>query len=234
MINKNIISDLHNCENKKRAKHDHIFFKSFKGGYGEGDLHLGINMPNLRSICKSYYKDFKNLNDINFFITNKYHEYRMLGLLFLIEFYNKKIFNQNKIYKFYIKNIQYINNWDLVDISSYKIIGAYLYNQNNKDILYSFTKSKNLWERRISIISTFYFIKNNNFTHTIKIAKTLLRDKEDLIHKAVGWMLREIGKRNLQIEEDFLYKYHKIMPRTMLRYSIEKFSKSKREFYMKK
>ena len=132
-----------------------------------------------------------------------------------------------------MKNTKYINNWDLVDLSSEKILGAYLFDKDRK-IIYKLAKSKDLWEKRISIVSTFAFIRNNQFDDTLKISKILLNDKHDLIHKAVGWMLREVGKRDQVVEEMFLKKYYKKMPRTMLRYSIEKFNKKKRQFYMKK
>ncbi|MDD2757706.1 MAG: DNA alkylation repair protein, partial [Candidatus Pacebacteria bacterium] len=143
--------------------------------------------------------------------------------------------NKKEIFKFYLKNTRNINNWDLVDLSAPKILGDFLIN-NSKEIkvLYNLVKSDNLWERRIAILSTFAFIKNNNFEETLKIAEILLKDEHDLIHKSVGWMLREIGKRDKNKEKEFLNNYYRIMPRTMLRYSIEKFDPKEREFYMKK
>ncbi|MBF0398406.1 MAG: DNA alkylation repair protein, partial [Desulfobacterales bacterium] len=139
--------------------------------------------------------------------------------------------NRENIYKFYLKNSKFINNWDLVDSSAEHIVGAYLYNFDRQPI-YKLAVSKSLWERRISIISTYYFIKQNQFDDTLKISEILLRDKEDLIHKAVGWMLREVGKRNIENEELFLKKHYKTMPRTMLRYAIEKFPEEKRREYL--
>ena len=147
--------------------------------------------------------------------------------------YVQNIQNQNIIFDFYLKNYHNINNWDLVDLSAPNIIGDYLLNQP-RDILYQLVKSDNLWKKRIAVLATFAFIKNNDFNDSLKIAEILLRDKHDLIHKAVGWMLREAGKRNQQLEEQFLKKHYKQMPRTMLRYAIEKFPETKRKFYLKK
>jgi 3-methyladenine DNA glycosylase AlkD len=141
--------------------------------------------------------------------------------------------NKKTIYNFYLKNTKNINNWDLVDLSAHKIVGAYL-EDKDRSILYKLAKSNHLWEKRISILATFWFIKDNDFKDSLKIAKILLNDPHDLIHKAVGWMLREIGKRDLKTEEQFLNQHYKQMPRTMLRYSIERFEKNKKEFYMKR
>ena len=163
---------------------------------------------------------------------SKVHEYRLTALFILVHKYEKanKI-TKKKIFDFYLSNTKYINNWDLIDLSSHKILGDFLY-EKNKDILYKLAKSSSLWERRISIISTYYFIRKNNFEDTLNISKLLLNDKEDLIQKAVGWMLREVGKRNLEKEEEFLRKYYKKMPRTMLRYAIERFKEEKKGYYM--
>ena len=158
----------------------------------------------------------------------------MSALLILIKQYEKgNESEKNKIFNFYLRNTKNINNWDLVDISAPKIVGDYLLNKP-RDVLYKLASSGNLWERRIAIISTFAFIRNNEFDDTLKIAEILLNDKHDLIHKAVGWMLREIGKRDQKIEEEFLKKYYSKMPRVMLRYAIEKFEEKKRKFYLGK
>ena len=145
----------------------------------------------------------------------------------------QKVDEKRDIFDFYLKNTKRINNWDLVDLSASKIVGTYLLDKP-KDVLYKLAKSNNLWERRISIISTSEFIRNNKFGDTLKIAEILLKDEHDLIHKAVGWMLREIGKKNQAIEETFLKKHYKKMPRTMLRYAIEKFPEKKRKSYLQK
>ncbi|MDD3386374.1 MAG: DNA alkylation repair protein [Candidatus Pacebacteria bacterium] len=221
-----IIKELQSKRDKKRAAILSRFFKTGKGEYGEGDIFLGIVVPVQRIIAKKYV-DIP-FRDIQKLLNSKIHEYRLTGLLILVE---KK--DKEKVFDFYLKNTKNINNWDLVDLSAPKIIGDYL-NNKKREILYSLAVSDNLWERRISIVSTFSFIKNNDFKETIKIAEILLNDKHDLIQKAVGWMLREVGKRDKDIEKDFLDKYYRNMPRTMLRYSIEKFSPKEKEFYMKK
>ena len=163
-------------------------------------------------------------------MTNKYHEIRLIAIIILTLKYKS---NPKEIYEFYIDNLKWINNWDLVDVSCHKIVGEYL-KDKDKSQLYKFAKSKNLWEMRVSIVATFTFIREDNFEDTINIAQLLLNDKHDLIHKAVGWMLREVGKRDIIILEQFLEIYSNDMPRTMLRYSIEKFSPEKRKYYMKK
>jgi 3-methyladenine DNA glycosylase AlkD len=170
-------------------------------------------------------------------LVNKIHEYRFTVLLILIEKYdtgNKK--EKEAIYNFYLDNLKYINNWDLVDLSAHKIVGRHIYeNKLATKILFNLAADNNLWFRRIAVISSFYFIKKGNYELTLKLSEKLLNDKEDLIHKAVGWMLREVGKfSGIEKEEIFLKKYYKRMPRTMLRYSIERFPKDKKEFYMKK
>ena len=231
MLNK-LIKELQNLKNSKKAKILSRFFKTGRGEYGEGDIFLGIVVPDQRKIAKKY-TDL-SLNEIEELLSSKIHEYRLTALFILIEKYNKaNDLNKQKIFDFYLSNINYVNNWDLIDLSAEKILGNYLINKD-KSILYKFSKSNSFWERRIAILSTFQFIKNNKYEDTLKISEILVNDKHDLIQKAVGWMLREIGKRNLNVEEEFLMKYYKKMPRTMLRYSIERFSDEKKRFYMKK
>ena len=223
--------DLEKLKNKEKAKILAGFFKTGKGEYGEGDTFLGIIVPEQRKIAKKYYN--LSLNNIEKLLHNKIHEYRLISLFILIDKYKKVDDNLKKeIFNFYLKNIKQINNWDLVDVSAPNIVGDYLLNKDKK-ILYKLANSNNLWKRRISIISTFRFIKENDFKDSLKIAEILLNDEHDLIHKAVGWMLREIGKKNQSIEEKFLKKYYKTMPRTMLRYSIERFEENKRQKYLK-
>ncbi len=228
----NLKKDIENSSNKSKAKILQRFFKTGKGEYGEGDLFLGITVPRSRAIAKKYFN--LDIIYIKSLLTSKIHEERLIALLILVE--NYKISTEEKKYQiidFYLKNSNFINNWDLVDLTADKILGDYLLNKP-KDILYKLASSFLIWERRISIISTFAFIKNNEFQDALNISEILLNDKHDLIHKAVGWMLREIGKRNQGIEEEFLKKHYKSMPRTMLRYAIEKFPGDKRLFYMKK
>jgi len=212
----------------KKAKILQRFFKTGPGEYGEGDIFLGVIVPDIRKIVKKY--NGLKIEEVVKLLCSKIHEERLTALLIMV---NKFQIGEDreKIYNLYLKNVKYINNWDLVDLSVDKIIGAYLLDKP-KLILYELARSKNIWKRRMSIIATFNFIKSNKFKEAFKIAKILLKDKHDLIHKAVGWMLREIGKRDLEIEERFLKKYYKKMPRTMLRYAIEKFPEKKRKQYL--
>jgi 3-methyladenine DNA glycosylase AlkD len=216
---------------KKRAANSQWFFKTGPGEYGEGDRFLGIRVPELRKLAKEY--QAISITEVTQLLQSPIHEERLLALLILVRSFAKggEGFKE-KIYHLYLKNTQYINNWDLVDLSAVYIVGAFLMAKSKKP-LYALAKSNNLWERRIAIIATFYFIKGGEFTEAIKIARMLLSDKEDLIHKAVGWMLREVGNRHLPTEEHFLKEYYKKMPRTMLRYAIEKFPEAKRQRYLK-
>ncbi len=208
------------------------FFKTGKGQYGEGDVFLGLTVPEQRLLAKKY-QDL-SIDDIGELIQNKIHEYRLVALLILVQKFNSANQEQKKkIFEFYVEHKDQVNNWDLVDLSADKIIGAWLINKDKK-LIYNLANSENLWDKRIAMISTFYFIKKNKFEDALKIAEILIDDKHDLIQKAVGWMLREIGKRNQEIEEKFLDKHYKIMPRTMLRYSIERFDEQKRKHYMNK
>ena len=227
-----IKKDLLELRSPKQAKILSRFFKTSKGEYGEGDVFLGVIVPEQRKVAKKYLN--LSLKDLQELLSSKIHEYRLTSLFILIDKYRKSDEKSKKeIVDFYLKNTKNINNWDLIDLSSGKILGNYLLNKN-KSILYKLAKSKSLWERRISIMSTSEFIRSNKFDDTLKISEILLKDKHDLIHKAVGWMLREVGKRYLAVEEKFLKKYYKKMPRTMLRYAIEKCEEKKRRYYLGK
>jgi len=215
------LSDTEKAEIYKR------FFKSGKGQYGEGDLFLGITVPKCRLIAKEF-QDLE-LNEIEKHLKSKWHEERLIALLILVEKFKKN--KDKKIVDFYLENTKFINNWDLVDLSADKILGAFFIDKDKKK-LYEMALSQDLWEKRISIISTFYFIKNNKFEDTLKISKILLKDKHDLIHKAVGWMLREVGKRDIQILKDFLRENYDNLPRTTLRYAIEKFPEAERKNWL--
>lgn len=216
----------------KKAKVLQCFFKTGVGQYAQGDIFLGVTVPKTREIAEQFIDLQKN--DIIELLKSKYHEQRLLALLILVEqFKTADQAEKTRIYKFYIKYTAYINNWDLVDLTAPRIIGEFLYNNIDREILYKFAKSKQLWLKRIAIVSTYYFIKHHDFQNTFKIAEILLNDSHDLIHKAVGWMLREVGKRNIEQEEMFLEKHYKYMPRTMLRYAIEKFPENKRQQYLK-
>jgi len=217
--------------NSKKAKLLQGFFKTGKGEYGDGDIFLGIMVPESRKLARKY--NSLSFPDIEKLLKSKFHEERLIALLILVHnFAAGDQRERKKIYEFYIRSTKYINNWDLVDLSAHKIVGEYLKNKN-KRILYKLAKSKNIWERRIAIISTFRFITANSFDDSFNIAEILLKDKHDLIHKAVGWMLREVGNRSLEKEEQFLKEHYKKMPRTMLRYAIEKFPEPLRKKYLK-
>jgi len=225
-----IRKEIHKQKNSSQAVILQKFFKTGKGEYGEGDVFYGIKVPVQRKIVKSF-KDL-SLDDIKIIIHSLVHEERLIAALILVEQFKKTDSqNQKIIFDFYLKNRQGINNWDIVDLSAPNIIGTFLLDKD-KSLLYKFAKSKNLWERRIAILSTFTFIRNGYFDDALKISEILLHDQHDLIHKAVGWMLREIGKRDLNAEERFLRKHYKAMPRTMLRYAIEKFPEAKRRKYL--
>ena len=222
---------LEKLADKEKAQVLQRFFKTGPGEYGEGDVFLGIKVPELRRLAKEYkgipLKEAKQL------LRSPIHEQRLLALLILIRSFSKGDEGTKKrIYDLYLKNTQYINNWDLVDVSAEHVVGAYLM-ERSKTPLYGLAKSDSLWERRISILSTFHYIRRGQFSQSLKISKMLLSDKEDLIHKAVGWMLREVGKRHLPTEEKFLRAHYKRMPRTMLRYAIERFPERKRQRYLK-
>ena len=231
MNHKIIHNELLQLANEKIAEHSQRFFKTGKGEYGEGDIFLGIRVPLLRRLVKKY--GGISIAEVRKLLHSKFHEERLLAVLMLVQLFKSADESvQKQVYDLYLENTEYINNWDIVDISASNIVGAHLY-EKDKAPLYDLVQSKNLWERRISIISTFYFIRQNEFDDTLKLAKILLNDKEDLIHKAVGWMLREVGKREIEFEEEFLQEHYKIMPRTMLRYAIEKFPETSRKMYLR-
>ncbi len=226
-----IKEQLKNLGNREQAAISQRFFKTGPGEYGEGDIFIGIKVPVLRKLVKEY-PDL-SLKDVKTLLRSKYHEERLLALLILVSKFKKgDVSTRQEIYDLYLKNTSSVNNWDLVDLSAHYIVGPFLTNKSRAP-LYRLAKSKSLWQRRIAIMSTFDFIKKGEFSETLKIAEMLLADREDLIHKAVGWMLREIGKRRLQSEETFLKKHYQKMPRTMLRYAIEKFPEPKRKRYLK-
>jgi len=230
-----IIRDIHIRADKKKALLLQRFFKTGKGEYGEGDIFLGLVMPQVHMIVLKY-KKTATLEDIRKLLETNIHEYRMVALLLLVEKCKKATPEELKQFAdFYLTHTRYINNWDLVDLSSHKVVGRYLVeNPKERNILLKLAKSKSLWERRIAMISCAAFIGNNQFNDALAVAQILLHDEHDLIHKAVGWMLREIGKRDQKVEEDFLLKRYTTMPRTMLRYAIERFPEPKRRFYLKR
>ena len=226
-----IIDYLKGFADAEVAEQSQRFFKTAEGEYGFGDKFLGVRVPVIRQAVKKF--ETTPFIVAERLLRSAYHEVRLYALLLLVfQFTKSSVDEQNEIYDLYLRNTRYVNNWDLVDSSAHPIVGAYLENKD-RSILYDLAKSRSLWERRIAIMSTFYFIKNNQFGDTLHISEQLLSDQEDLIHKAVGWMLREVGKRDLAIEVAFLKAHYQNMPRTMLRYAIEKFSEEKRDKYLR-
>ncbi len=210
------------------------FFKTGKGEYAEGDIFLGITVPEQRKLIKQFHT--LSLQDIETLLQNNIHEYRFCALLLFIHHYQKGNDQLKKtIFDLYLKySNPWINNWDLVDISAPHIIGDFIFNYGDADILKKLADSSNLWQRRMSVISTFYFIREHQFDLTLQICEKLLHDPHDLIHKACGWMLREMGKRNLQSLLTFLEIHSQYMPRTMLRYAIEKLSHEQKTYFLTK
>jgi 3-methyladenine DNA glycosylase AlkD len=231
MFLREIRTRLDKLGDKERAEISQRFFKTRPGEYGEGDIFLGIRVPEIRKLVKAFH--YITMKDVKQLLQSVIHEERLLALLILVCNYSKGDESVKKsVYDLYLMNTQFINNWDLVDVSAQHIVGAFLMDKSRRP-LYRLARSKSLWERRISIMSTFHFIKHDELTETLKISEMLISDEEDLIHKAVGWMLREVGKRHIKTEEEFLKDHYKKMPRTMLRYAIEKFPESKRQRYLK-
>jgi len=229
----NLRKDVQALANPQKAKLVEGYFKTGPGQYGEGDIFLGLTVPQSRTIAVKY-KDLAYL-EISALLKSKNHEERFISLVILIHNYkygNEK--DRKKTYNFYLKHLRYINNWDLVDLSAHSILGAWLMDKDRKMLL-KLATSQNLWSRRIAVVATYHFIKyQKSSAWTFKIAEMLLNDKHDLIHKAIGWMLREIGKNISHEEEEiFLKKHYKNMPRTMLRYAIEHFDPALRQAYMK-
>ena len=221
---------LKSSANKQKVVVMQRYFKTGKGEYGEGDIFIGITVPLQRKIAKQF-SDL-SLDNIKELVYSKIHEERLIAFLILVKRFQKADEKSKKeIYNFLIKNKKQINNWDLVDLTAPKTIGEYLL-ERDKTILFKLASSKNVWDRRISMMSTFPSIRNGEFQTTFKLAEILLNDEHDLIQKTVGWMLREIGKIDMNAEETFLKKYYRKMPRTMLRYAIEKFPEIKRKKYL--
>ena len=231
MIAKEVINELKILATEDRRKSNEWFFKTNKGEYGYGDIFLGVRMPDIRKVAKKFSPTI-TLKELTELIQSPIHEVRLCALIILVNQYKKG--NFSKIFEYYIRQISFINNWDLVDSSAPYIVGDYLYNNpDERSILFEFVHSENLWVRRISIVSTFTLIKNNQFNETLQIAKILLNDKHDLIHKAVGWMLREVYKRDQDLIRTFLKQNYAQLPRTTLRYAIERMDEVERLLFLK-
>lgn len=212
------------------AEHSQRFFKTGKGEYGEGDKFLGIRVPVIRKQVRKYRA--LSIDETMLLLKSPFHEERLFGVLMLVhKFAQADEPGRKEIYDLYLANSSSVNNWDLVDSSAGQIVGQFLYDKDRRQ-LSVLAQSDNIWHRRIAIMATFYFIRQNDFTDTLRLAALLLEDKEDLIHKAVGWMLREVGNRDMSVAEVFLKKHYKKIPRTMLRYAIEKFDSDKRMSYL--
>jgi 3-methyladenine DNA glycosylase AlkD len=225
-----IRAELHKLGNPARGVHSQRFFKTGPGQYGEGDKFLGLTVPEMRGIVRKY----RELDDaaVLKLLSSSWHEERLVALLLMVEAYDRGDDPRRAhIHRAYLANTTQINNWDLVDASAGDIVGQHL-EAGDITLLERLARSKSLWERRIAIVSTFYFIKRNEFRPTLKIATLLLGDSQDLIHKATGWMLREVGKRDRTVLDRFLKKHYKRMPRTMLRYAIERHPERVRKQYL--
>lgn len=229
-----VVKALKEIADPKIAEHSGRFFKSGEGEYGEGDQFLGVRVPNQRKIAKKY-RDLA-FPEIKKLLQSDYHEVRLTAILILVYKYQKakKIEEHEKIYQFYINHLEGVNNWDLVDSSAKFIAGHFLFEYNqDRSVLYKLSDSDDLWERRIAIMTTFYFVDQGDFDLTLELAEKYLIASEDLIHKATGWMLREIGKQDEELLRKFLNKHYQEMPRTMLRYAIEKLDEPLRQKYLK-
>lgn len=228
-----IITELETCANPEKAVHLSRFFKTGKGQYGEGDRFMGITVPQQRAIAKKYIS--AGLPVLEELITSPFHEQRLTALLILTLKYRKSKSETEKeeFIRFYLSHTPFINNWDLVDVSCYVLLGHWLYDKD-RALLYRLAESGNLWEQRIAMVSCMYFIRKGDFNDCIAIADKLLLHPHDLIHKAVGWLLRETGKKDKGVLVDFLQDRYRHMPRTMLRYAIERFPEEERKKWMKR
>lgn len=233
MNSKHIFTDLSDYASAQRKKICMTFFKTGKGEYGEGDQFLGVTVPDCRRVAKTYRAISRS--ELKRTLSSPFHEMRLTALFILTYQYERGDEEQKKeIAHFYLHQTKYINNWDLVDASAHKILGDYLWHHpREQNIFQRLVSSHNLWERRISMIATIPFIKQNEFMYTMRHAEALLWDTHDLTHKAVGWMLREVWKRDHLIVENFIQKQYQRMPRTMLRYAIEKIEPHKRKNILK-
>ena len=234
----NIIERLKGVASEEKRKVQLRFFKTGVGEYGYGDEFLGVMVPQVRAIVKDVWKDIY-LEEIETLLHSPYHEARLTALLLLIKIYEKcnrrpsacKTDCPNKIFEIYTSNTDYINNWDLVDLSAPNIVGHHLFDKDCS-LLYEFAQSNHLWKQRIAVVATLYFIRKGEFSHTYALAKLFMNTIHDLMKKAVGWTLREAGKRDITQLRNFLNEHKAVMPRTMLRYAIEKFSEEERREFM--
>lgn len=227
-----LIQQLNALANPTRALQATRFFKTAKGQYAEGDIFIGISNPALRTLAKSYQKTI-SLDNLQLLLNNEIHEFRLIALFILVAKFQKSSANERVVYvDFYLNNVEKINNWDLVDSSAYQILGNFLLHEN-RQILYDLASSKHLWSERIAIVATLAFIREQQFLDCFNLSALFFKHPHDLMHKACGWMLREVGKRNTTSLEEFLEENVTLMPRTMLRYAIEKFPEPQRQYFLK-
>lgn len=225
-------NELVSRSDKQKAAFFPRYFKAGKGEYAEGDIFIGVTVPLMRAIAKQFRE--LSLSDVEKLLRSPIHEHRYTALLILVVKYEKRSAEEKQsIVDLYFKNLGYVNNWDLVDTSAPYILGPHLADPKKRQLLFKLAASNHLWRQRVALLATYYFIKQNDFSTTLELAEKLLSHEHDLIHKAVGWMLREIGNRDLATEEKFLKKHYHSMPRTALRYAIEKFPEPKRQAYLK-
>ncbi len=229
MTAKQVSSELKKIATPKKAKSSAWFFKSGPGQYGEGDLFIGVTVPEQRVVARKF-KDLP-LAEVKKLLHSKIHEERLTALIILVAQFSRAYEpKRREIFGFYLENLDWVNNWDLVDSSAHLIVGPMI---SDTKLLEKLARSQNLWHRRVAVLSTFHFIRLGDPKPALKITEILIDDSHDLIQKAVGWMLREVGNRDIEVEEDFLRNHYKTMPRTMLRYAIEKFPEPKRKAYLK-
>lgn len=231
MNTQDIINEFLGLQNSSEATHLMRFFKTGKGQYGEGDKFLGIRVPKTRELVKKYYGKVE-LPQIPDFLHNEYHEIRLFGLLMLAKVFEKQHDFRKDAFEIYLANVDYINNWDLVDLTCPRIVGRYCFETGNSKPIKKLANSKHLWAERISVVSQLYAIKQGEFDLSLELCEKFLLHKHDLMHKACGWMLREVGKKDENVLLSFLDKNTKVMPRTMLRYSLEKLSPELKKYYM--
>ncbi|MDK2852149.1 MAG: hypothetical protein PWQ38_414 [Proteiniphilum sp.] len=217
----------------ERAQHSSYFFKTGMGEYGEGDRFIGCSVPEIRRVAAAHmdasFQELKKLLD------DPLHECRLCALVILTgQFKKADETGREKIVRFYLSHTDRVNNWDLVDLSCYHIIGEWLKDKGDRSLLYRLADSGLLWEQRIAMVSTLAFIRNNDFEDTLRLSERFLTHHHDLIHKASGWMLREVGKRDEEVLARFLDRFHQVMPRTMLRYAIERLAPGKKGYYMQR
>lgn len=225
--------DLESCADPLKAAHLPRFFQAYPGGYGEGDCFIGVSVPDQRKIARSYFQAF-SLSELEKLIRDPLHECRLTAIFILILKFEKAETEPEReaLVKIYLDNLMWINNWDLVDSSAYKILGPHLF-RKDRSALYDLAASGELWKQRVAVITTLFFIRNKDYADILNLARLLLRHEHDLMHKAIGWMLREVGNRDFDLEYNFLKQHYRVMPRTMLRYAIEKFDEELRQKFLK-